>query len=494
MIYEEYRFESNTASGYRLSSPVKNLAATDPESRDMSSFWSQTVNYGYMANGRIGWKNKVFVDALLRMDRSSRYGPDVQNALFPRVSAAYRITQDFKLGPVNELKARVAWGRAGSLPPFNAKNSIAEVSATGISLVQLQNTDLDRSITDELEVGFDGQIFNRINFNLTYARANSKGDFIQPPSVQPINGSSGITKNLGSVKSFAYELELNGDVIRSKDFVWNTGLTFTVVRSRIDDLGNIPAFQNGIEDSDPLFRKEEGLSAYGFWGQKVVRNVNDLVVDKATGFVTNVRTSAAAVTGLKPEDFAVNSLGFVVRKSVLGTANEVPLFFANAATGNNFFLGRGEPDFQIGIPTNLTFKKNFNLFFLIDWKQGGYKYNQTVQYLTFDYRTQVAEDVLRAGLPKAFLQQLYNGNNITDYWLEKSSFVAIRELSLAYNLNGKELLGNLSKVVKNIRFAVIGRNLFMFTNYRGVNPEGYWEYYPYPVYRTISGKVTFNLF
>jgi TonB-linked SusC/RagA family outer membrane protein len=497
-IYEEYRYEGNGASGFKMSSPVKDLSVTDPATRTTNTIYRETVNHGYMVNGRVGYKNKLFLDGLVRMDRSSRYGADVQNALFPRVSAAYRITQDFKLGPVNELKVRAAWGRAGSLPLFNAKNSIVELGATTISLTQLENTKLERSITEEIEVGIDGQLFNRINFNLTYARANSEGDFINPPPVQAINGISGVTKNLGSVKSFSYEAEFNGDIIRKKNFVWNTGLTFTLVRSRIDDLGGIPDFQvadiqNGIAVSAPLFRKAPGLSAYGFWGEVVVRDLNQLQFDKTTGFVNNARLSSGALSNLTINDFAVNSMGFVVVKSALGTSNERPVFMANSATGNNFFLQRGEPDFQIGIPTNLTIKKSINVFFLIDWKQGGYKYNQTLQYLTFDNRTKVSEDFIRAGLPIQFIQQIYNGNSITDYWLEKNSFVALRELSVAYNLNGSKL-GSLGKVVKNIRIAAVGRNMFYFTKYQGVNPEGYFEYYPYPVYRTISGKLTFNLF
>lgn len=415
---------------------------------------------------------------------------------------AYRLTQDFKLGAINELKLRAAWGRAGSLPPFGAKSSQAQISSTGISITQLANTALNRSYTDELEVGVDGQLFNRINFSLTYADAISKNDFIQPPSFTPFFGSSSIYRNLGAVKSNSWEAEINGDIIQSKNFTWNQGFTFTRVRSKITDLGNIPDFTspvtgNGISNvstvssagssSDPLFRKAIGYSAYSFWGQKVLRSLDELQVDK-NGKVLN-----AGGGTLTPADFVVNSLGFVVEKSKLGTKDERPIFYVNPATGNNTFLARGEPDFQIGLPTNLTFFKKINFFFLLDWKQGGYKYNQTLQYLTFDNRTQVFEKFAASGLPIQFVQGLYNGNVFTDYWLEKSSFVALRELSLSYNFDGSKL-GKLGRVVKSLRVAAIGRNMFYFTKYKGVNPEGYWEYYPYPVYRTISGKLTFTLF
>lgn len=485
-IFEEYSFTSTNASGYNMSAPVKDLSATDPTTRSISSGWNKTINKGYFANGRLGYKNKIFLDVLARIDQSSRYGRDVQSALFPRASVAYRVTQDVSLGFVNELKVRAAWGRAGSLPGFNAKNSIASITSTGISIQQLENTNLERSYTDELEVGIEGQMFNKINYNITYADAKSVGDFVRPPSFTPFFGSSSIVRNLGDVKSYSVEAEFNGDVVKRKNFSINTGLTFTLVRSRILDLGGIPDFSVGTEASAPLFRKSVGLSAFGFWGKKVLRSLDQLQLDQ-NGRVINVPG------GLSPNDFAINNMGFVVQRSLMGTANERPIFFVDPETGGTTFLGRGEADFQIGIPTNINIGNKLNIFFLLDWKQGGLKYNQTRQYLTFDNRTKVWEDFARAGLPIQFLQQVYNGNQITDYWLEKNSFVAFRELSLAYNVSNKQL-GKLGKFVQSARVALIGRNLFYFTDYQGVNPEGYWEYYPYPVYRTMSAKITFNLY
>jgi len=55
-----------------------------------------------------------------------------------------------------------------------------------------------------------------------------------------------------------------------------------------------------------------------------------------------------------------------------------------------------------------------------------------------------------------------------------------------------ERLG-LSKVLKNARLALTGRNLYTWTKYQGVTPEGLYEFYPYPAYRTYSAKLSFNL-
>jgi TonB-linked SusC/RagA family outer membrane protein len=497
-IYEDYGRSGFGASGYNLTAPVQDLSVTDPTTRNQSSSYAKTINKGYFVNGRAGWKDKIFLDVLARIDQSSRYGKDVQNAVFPRASVAYRITEDVKLGKLNELKVRAAWGRAGSLPGYNWKNSRASVSATGISFTQLENTNLERSFTDELEIGLEGQAFNRINFNLTYAKADSKNGIMLAPSLVVTNGSAAIYKNLAAVTSTSYEAEINGDIIKNSSFTWNQGFTFGLTRSKITDLSGSPDFSdfdytNPESSNSPIFRKSIGLSAFGFWGEKVVRNLNDLTFD-GSGVVNNVivMNGTTPLTGLTKNDFVVNKMGYVVIKSTENTANERPLKLRDASTGNTFFMQRGEPDFQMGFPVNLKYK-DFNLFFMVDWKKGGYKYNTTVQYLTFNNRTKLFEDFARSGLPLQFVQALYNGNSVTDVFLEKSSFAALREVSLAYNLSGRKL-GKVGKTISNIRFAAIGRNLLYLTNYGGVNPEGYYEYYPYPVYRTITAKVTVNLF
>ena len=130
-VYEYEKIDGFSANGYNLTAPVKSLDITDASTRSISSVWQKTVNYGYFLNFKGSWKDKCYLDVLGRLDKSSRFGSDVSWAFFPRVSLAYRLTQDFKLGPVNELKLRVAYGEAGSLPPYGAKDSRVTLTNSG---------------------------------------------------------------------------------------------------------------------------------------------------------------------------------------------------------------------------------------------------------------------------------------------------------------------------------------------------------------------------
>ncbi|GGH73295.1 TonB-linked SusC/RagA family outer membrane protein [Filimonas zeae] len=478
-VYEETLVKDLSASGYNLSAPVKSLDVVEAATRSSSSSWSQLVNYGYFLNLKSVWKNKVFLDVLGRIDLSSRFGADVGAAFFPRASVAYRVTEDVHLGAVTDLKLRAAYGKAGSLPGFGAKESrVTLTSSGGVSYTRKDNTDLTRAVTSELEVGFDAVLFKRINIQANYARATSKNDFILVPAFPPTSGTAGIWDNLGEVKSSSVELEINGNLVNRGKFSWNAGATFSRVRSKITSLGDVPEFTSGD------FRKAAGISPYSYYGYSILTSLSQLETDK-NGFVSN-----AAGGTLRPEYFAVNKLGFVVLKSQQGTAAEAPVFYQNAATGNNKVIGDAQADFLVGFTNTLTWGP-LSLYTVLDWKQGGQKYNETVNYLTYQYRSVFTDKAVAAGLPLPFVTGVFNAQQTTDYWLENSGYVALREVSLGWQLPVQKL--RVASVVKGAKLSFIARNLYTWTNFTGVTPEG-WDidFYAYPTFRTFSGRLTLN--
>jgi len=478
-VYEQSRSTGLDASGYNLSAPVKSLGVVEAATRSNSSSWSQTVNYGYFLNLKSAWKNKVFLDLLGRYDLSSRFGSEVAAAFFPRASIAYRITEDVDLGVVTDLKIRAAYGQAGSLPGYGAKESRVTLSSSGgVSYRQRANTDLNRAVTSELEVGADAVLFNRINVQANYARATSKHDFLSVPSFTPLDGIAGIWDNLGEVKSNSIELEINGNIINKGKFQWNAGATFSRIRSKITSMGDVPEFTSGD------FRKAAGISPYSYYGYSIFTNLSQLEVDDK-GFVSN-----AAGGTLRPDDFTVNKLGFVVLKSQIGTAAEVPLLYQNAATGNSKVIGDAQADFQVGFSNTLTWGP-IALYTVLDWKQGGQKYNETVNYLTYQYRSAFTDKAIAAGLPLPFVTGVFNAQQTTDYWIENSGYVSLREVSLAYQLPVQKL--GIASIIKNARLSFIARNLYTWTDFTGVTPEG-WDidFYSYPTFRTFSGRLTLN--
>lgn len=474
-VYEESKLTGVNASGYTLTAPVKSLAVSAINTREISNVWEKTINYGYFLNAKASYRDKLFLDVLGRLDQSSRFGNKVATAFFPRVSAAYRLTEDFKLGPVSELKLRAAYGQAGTLPPFGAKDSqVTITNSGGISYTQNANTDLKRAVTEEFELGIDAELFNRIYVQANYAFANSKNDFIQVPPFPPTSGSARIYSNLGAVKSNSLELEISGNAIEKKNFSWRPGFTFSKVTSKVTSLGDVPEFTEGG------FRKSVGYNPLEYYGPKYLTSLSELETN-SEGFVINAGNGT-----LRPDDFAVNSVGFVVQKSLQGTAAELPVAYVNAATGNQTYLGSAQPNFILGFSNTINLGR-FSLYGVLDWKNGGYKRNRTQQLITYRYRSVITEDILKAGLPLAFVDAVYGGEQYL--WVEKSGYVSLREISVGYSIPVEKLFDQ-SKAVRAARLAVTGRNLFIWSKYNGVSPEGLYDRFDYPNYRIISAKLT----
>lgn len=478
-VYESSQLTGFNASGRNLTAPVKSLNATESSTREISSLWSKTINYGYFLNAKVSWKNRIFLDALGRLDQSSRFGEDVGTAFFPRVAVAYRITEDININNLNELKLRVAYGQAGSLPPFGAKDSRVAISSSGgVSYTQNDNTDLKRAITEETELGFDAIAFNWLNIQFNYAFSNSTNDFISVPAFAPISGSANIYDNLGAVKSNSIELEINGRIIDRKNFSWTSGATFSRIGSEITSLGDVPEFtQNG-------YRKAVGASTTAIYGYSIHSSLSQLETNEQ-GYVTN-----AGDGSLRINDYVVNEFGVVVEKSKLGTAEEEPVFYVDPRTGNSKIIGEASPNFNVGLTNSFTYGP-FTLYAVVDWQQGGEKFNETAQYLTYVYRSEFSDLSAQAGKPLNFTTRVFNASQVTDYWIESTTHVALRELSLSYRIPTEKL--GIKNWLNNANLSIIGRNLFILTDYKGVNVDGIGQDgFNYPSYRIISGKLTLN--
>jgi hypothetical protein len=220
---------------------------------------------------------------------------------------------------------------------------------------------------------------------------------------------------------------------------------------------------------------------------------------------------------LKPEDFTVNSDGYLIRKfrptsaSVpAGTINEGSVderVFPLRDTLNGQPLvakiGDSNPDFVLGFTNTFTFK-NFSLYTLLDAQIGGDVYNATRQLLYFSERSADLDQSGKAAGQKkvaayytAGIGGLYNGNIPTDHFVEDGSFVAVREINLSYNFTPSFMskLGAAGRIFHDARLSVIGRNLFTFTDYSGYSPEVALannstsfriDMFTYPVFRTYT--------
>ncbi len=488
-LYEHRLEDGYNANGQNLTTPgIYDLGITEVDNRNMGSWQREYKTENFFINGDFNYKDKIIANGLVRWDGSSLFGENARWQTFYRVSLAYRLTKDLNIPGFQELKLRLSYGTAGRRPVWQGQYETYSVSSSSITGDRLGNKNLKPAVNKEWEFGVDGAFLEKYSFQINYSPSVVYNDFIWR-NLSAVTGFRQQYQNLGAVKSNSFEIQFGADWIQNKNFTWTMNLTFDRIRSEITDLGGIPPFTNGI------YRVEVGAPVGIFYGHKVMTSLDELTTDDQ-GYVNN-----AWNVGYDPDDmsnnytkdaFTVNNLGYVVLKETIGTPEEEAIFVMDEKSGakKQMKIGDRNPLFKVGLANTFTFFKHLQLYFLLDWKQGGDKYNMTRQYMYFSYRHNDQVEMGEKGHHVNFsssASSIYDANNYCSAFVENATYLKIRELSLSYTFN------NVAKFFDMIRLSVIGRNLFTISGYNGYDPEGYYEYFPYPIFRTFSGslQVTF---
>ncbi|WP_103867433.1 SusC/RagA family TonB-linked outer membrane protein [Aquimarina sp. I32.4] len=471
-LRENRNVNSFNAKGFQLLvSGVRNLSYTEGSSRIIGSIQSEEKVSNYFFDFNLDYKDKIIFNGLIRKDGSSLFGKDNRWATFGRLSAAYIVTKDFNIPKVDDLKLRFSWGTSGQRPAFNTQYETYRSTWRGTLRPDISgNKNLLPSRVSEWEAGINARLFDRVNLEVNYAKTQVKDDFLKVP-LPRATGFKEQWQNLGSIASSALEVQLGLDIIKNKNFSWNANLNWSKITQEITDLGGVEPFSR----SSRLFRVEEGKPYGLMYGYKVATNVNELTLDN-NGFVINSlgNPNINERGTLKPEDFEINEHGYVIIKGTKGSAKEqVILLSDETGEDEKMEIGNTNPDWNLGFTSNFSYK-NFNLYFVIDHQQGGDIYNSTKQRLYRAERHGDQEKFAKQGkhiLYSGISSNLDRGLSDTSHFVEDGTFTKVRELSLGYTL-GKNVLGpKASKIIKELKISLIGRNLFTFTNYSGFDPE-----------------------
>ncbi len=431
-----------------------------------------------MANLTLDLRDRYIFDGVIRRDGSSLFGADERYKTYFRTAGAYRLTEDFRIPNVNELKLRASYGSSGRRPGFAAQYEVVTLAEAGLQKITAGNRNLKPADVRELELGIDIRFLDRFFAEINYASSVAKDQILLVP-VSPTTGYSNQWQNVGTLESEILEFALNGRIIRRADMSWDMTFSFDkLFRQEITELNRTPFFrrQGGTEAGLNIFRIAEGEQLGAMYGQAFARSLNELMLDES-GHVMNWHGyQPGNPNNLGINDFTINSQGYVIQQETEYSADERPMRIVDEeGEVVRKKIGDVNPDFNIGFSTTFSFK-NFTVFALFDWQQGGQVYNYTRQALYHRYRH---GDMDMSGKPEGqqrhaeyFAQHLYNANAAVNEFVEDATFVKIREISLAYSFHSQQLhrvgIGNL---IREAKFSVSGRNLYTFTSYSGFDPE-----------------------
>lgn len=309
-------------------------------------------------------------------------------------------------------------------------------------------------MTTSYEYGVELRFFgNRLGLDATYFNKKSEDQIVQNMRLSYATGFVLMTFNAGEIQNEGIELQLNATPVRTADFSWDILANYTKNWSELVSLpGDVSEFYN----SDTWL--------YG-----------------------NVRGGARVggpLTTFTGYDFQRNEQGEIL----VNPANGLPLL----DTSEWVIVGDRQPDFTVGLSNTLRYK-DFSLNFLFDFRVGGDVYNATEHYLTtrglsnrtLDRETpRIVEGVLKDGRENSANP---TENNIpidlfrnSTYWasiyphqsfIEKDvNWVRLRDVTLRYNFP-RDLMER-SNAFENASVFVTGTDLFLLTNYSGLDPVG----------------------
>ncbi len=490
-------------SSFDFFDDIQSIEFSQAENRDAFDFGQDLRAAAYIGNAIFDYKDKLIIDGLYRHEAFSQNGPDNQWNPFGRIAVAYIPTEDFDMGKVNFMKIRGSYGSAGNRPAYSYIYTNSTPTATGVEPTTSGNPDLVPSVITDAELGITLGFLDKYQLNATYINSNTENDFLFLQN-SPISGNpfTGQWQNIAGIQTNGFEVNLQGSPLKSGSLLdWNFNLSFDTENTEVSDLGNFPTFTRNGGGAVDLFRFEEGVQIGTMYGGLLASSADQLTVDANGDVIAAPGYVFGESTNLKPSDFTVNDHGYVVVAGSEGTADEQPMYILNeeGAVASNV-IGNTIPDFKIGL-SNTFQVKNFSLFGVMDWQQGGDVYNYNKQRMYFndrhgDHTTFAAEG--KHGNYSNASSSLYNGANASSHFVEDASFVKIREIALGYTLGGDNLGGFLGDKLQEVKLNLSGRNLFTFTNYTGWDPEvalgtnsTYYavDEFSYPNFRIFSGTV-----
>lgn len=414
--------------------------------------FSENNSVGYYLQEQYGWRDRLFLTAAVRADDHSSFGANFDWIVFPKVSAAYVISEEPRFrglldaAHITSLKLRGAWGEAGraptaySAPQTYTVDRVTLGTATGSALRTLGygNPDLKPERGVETELGFDmGLIGERLGVDFTYYNKTTR-DMLQSISIPPSTGFiSTRLANLGEVNNKGIELGLFGTPVRIGTSAWDTRLSIATNKNVLTTF-NVPGKileTPGGQAYGAVQQHRVGYPLGGFWVTPPQRDANGAAI---------LTTAGAAIF--------------------------------NAGDTARRYYGPSTPTREVSFSNTLTFFRNFHIYALLDHKAGFFVFNQQERN-----RCQAANDnCLRVNDPRArfpvsasdsvLFKELavYRSTSISPEWIQKGDFVKLRELSFTFDLP-KELVSRTGASAGT--FMVSGRNLKVWSDYEGADPE-----------------------
>lgn len=383
----------------------------------------------YMVRGNYSFKDRYLLTASVRWDGASQLAVNNKWASFPSLAIGWRIEQEkfmqnVKL--VSALKLRLGMGTTGNaaIEPYATKGGLTTLyynwgsTSSSIGYVasdpsqaspkKMANNNLGWERTTQYNLGLDYGFFrNRINGTIDIYKTKTK-DLLMLMSIPSLTGYTSTYANVGETEGWGIDFQINSTNIETKDFTWSTNLTWSKDKNKISKLAN---------------GNTENISNAWFVGREI-GVYYDYVYD---GIWKTSEAEEAAKYGRKPGQIKVKDL------------NDDGKIDAN---NDKQIVGTTRPDWSGGITNTFSYKNlELSCFIYARWgtmfRSGALTLDGRYQQRKIDYWIADVNEDAKYYSPGSNGESADTYSSSMNY--QDGSFIKMRNISLGYNFNGKQL-------------------------------------------------------
>ncbi|MFT3738793.1 MAG: SusC/RagA family TonB-linked outer membrane protein [Breznakibacter sp.] len=417
---------------------------------------TKTNLIGFFGRANYNYKNRYLLMASVRHEAASQlYGTSSPWGTFPSVSLGWRLTEESFMDGVdflNDLKLRAGYGVTGTQPselflgvgmlafgsPFYNDGKWIQTLSPGRN----PNPHLRWEEKKETNIGVDfAMLKSRLSGSIDIYNRKIDGLLYDYSVPTPPNLVNKTRANVGVMENKGIEVLVNAIPVQTKNFEWNTNVTFSTNSNKLVSLSNelyqatSDYFTTG-DTGEPIqtftHRVDVGDEIGNFYGFKVID-----VDDNGKWIYEDANGDAVLY-----DDFDHS----FENKKVLG--NGIPKYNA----GWNNTLRYKNWDFSVTMRGAFGFQiLNFERMYLENTK--------TIQY----NRLKSAYDpVFGKAVLSTDMDLEYNS-----YYIEDGDYWKIDNITLGYTVQ------NVGRYIRTARIYVSTLNTFVLTDYKGIDPEVY---------------------
>lgn len=418
------------------------------------SYWLDTNLIGFFGRLNYNYKNRYLLMASVRHEAASQLaGTEKPWGTFPSVSLGWRITEEnfMKNQKVfDDIKLRAGYGVTGSQP----SQSFLGVPLLGYGDYYLYNGQWIRALQPtqnsndklkweekhEYDIGADFSVLNyRLNVSVDWYYRLIKGllyDYSvpSPPNLYPTTRA-----NVGEMSNNGLEIMVNAIPVQTKDFKWETTITFSTNSNKLKSLSN------------DLYQTSSDYFMTG-WIEEPIKTESHIV---------RIGHKVGDIYGFKVVDVDESGKWIYLDKN----GNRVNYDDFTHSFEDKQILGNGVPKWYLGFNNQFRYKK----FDLAINMRGAFGF-QIMNGMRMFYENRSRQDWnrLRSAYDKVFGKAVLNtlcSEEFNSYYVENGDYWKIDNITLGYSFS------KINKWIKTLRLYASVNNAITITGYKGIDPE-----------------------